>query len=94
MTFSFCPRSSRTLLGAAALLLPCVASAQAASAPAAEKTFAISGSATVASDYVWRGLSQTWGKPTAQVGLEAGFGDGFYLGFFGANVSPLPVSEP
>lgn len=75
---------SGALLGAVALaLLPGAASAQ-----AAEKTVAISGSATVASDYLWRGLSQTWGKPTAQLAIEAGFGDGFYAGFFGANVAP------
>lgn len=91
MTTPSCSRTSRgpqaryaALLGAVALaLLPGAASAQAA----AEKTFAISGSATVASDYLWRGLSQTWGKPTAQLAIEAGFGDGFYVGFFGSNVA-------
>jgi len=39
------------------------------------------------SDYIFRGQSQTWGRPAAQVSVEADHKSGFYAGFFGSNVS-------
>jgi uncharacterized protein (TIGR02001 family) len=41
----------------------------------------------VVSDYIFRGQSQTWGKPAAQFSLEAQHQLGFYAGFFASNVS-------
>ena len=43
--------------------------AQTPAAAAAAPAFTISGNVTLASDYLWRGLSQSWGKPALQAGL-------------------------
>ena len=72
----------------AALLLSGAAMAQATAAAAAPASdFSVSGNATFATDYVWRGLSQTWSKPTLQATLEVAHTSGFYVGFFGSNVA-------
>jgi uncharacterized protein (TIGR02001 family) len=39
------------------------------------------------SDYIFRGQSQTWGKPAAQISVEAVHKTGLYGGFFASNVS-------
>jgi uncharacterized protein (TIGR02001 family) len=61
------------------------AAAPAAAAPAPTWTFP--GSASLVSDYLWHGQTQTWGKPAVQVGIEADHASGFYIGFWGSNVS-------
>lgn len=61
------------------------APAPAAAAPAPTWTFP--GSASLVSDYIWHGQTQTWGKPAVQVGIEADHASGFYAGFWGSNVS-------
>jgi uncharacterized protein (TIGR02001 family) len=58
---------------------------EAAAAPTPTWTFPAS--ATVVSDYIWRGQSQTWGNPAVQFGIEADHASGFYAGFWGSNVS-------
>lgn len=40
------------------------------------------------SDYYFRGLSQTWHKPTAQGGLDITHSSGFYAGVWGSAVTP------
>ncbi len=46
-----------------------------------------SGSLTYASDYIWRGVSQTQNKPAIQGNLTYDiFDSGFYLNLFGSNV--------
>ena len=72
---------------AAALVLSSAALAQATAASAPAPDFTVSGNTTLATDYVWRGLSQTWGKPALQATLEVAHTSGFYLGFFGSNVA-------
>ena len=47
---------------------------------------ALSGSLALTSDYVWRGTSQTDGKPALQGGVEYGHESGLYLGVWGSNV--------
>jgi hypothetical protein len=65
---------------------PAAASAPAQAAePAPEWTFPTS--ISVVSDYIFRGQSQTWGKPAAQFSFEADHASGFYAGFFASNVS-------
>lgn len=54
-------------------------------APAPAWTFPTS--VSVVSDYIFRGQSQTWGKPAAQFSFEADHESGAYLGFFASNVS-------
>lgn len=67
-------RLARALLAAAAWL-PTLA-------PAAAQT--ISGEAEIVSDYRYRGLSLSNGKPALQVSAELDSGAGFYLGGFGS----------
>ena len=85
-------RSSFTLHAAAAAVAALAFSgasmAQLAAANAPAPAFTVSGNATLATDYVWRGLSQTWGKPALQATLEVAHSSGFYVGFFGSNVAP------
>lgn len=75
-------------MAAAALALGGAALAQTPAAAGAAPAFTVSGNVTLASDYLWRGLSQSWGKPALQATVEAAHGSGFYVGFFGSNVAP------
>ncbi|MFA9218180.1 MAG: TorF family putative porin [Sphingomonadaceae bacterium] len=45
------------------------------------------GNLTLASDYLFRGISQTQAKPTVQATLDFTHASGFYLGLFGSGVS-------
>ncbi len=61
---------------------------QSAPAQAADATSVdLSGSVSVVSEYISRGLRQTWGYPAIQGSVEVGT-HGAYLGGFGSNVSP------
>lgn len=66
------------------LLLPLAATAE--EAPA-QPAVTVSGSITLVNDYVWRGQSQTWGRPALQLGVEAAHLSGLYGGFWASNVS-------
>jgi len=80
-----------------ALTLPMLSHAEDAAAPApavaAEPaaaptpTWTFPSSISFVSDYIWRGQTQTWGKPAVQAGIEADHASGFYAGFWGSNVS-------
>ena len=61
--------------------------AQAQATPNAEPVVKVTGNVVLASDYIWRGVSQTWAKPALQATIEAAHVSGFYAGFFGSNVS-------
>lgn len=54
-------------------------------APAPDWTFPTT--VSLVSDYIFRGQSQTWGGPAAQLSVEADHKSGFYVGVFGSNVS-------
>jgi len=56
-----------------------------ASMAAPEFTYATT--ATLASDNIFRGQSQTWGKPALLLGFEVDHKSGLYAGIAGANVS-------
>lgn len=60
---------------------------EAAPVAAATPTWTFPGSVAFTSDYIWRGQTQTWGKPAVQAGIEADHISGFYAGFWGSNVS-------
>ena len=47
----------------------------------------VSSNVSLVSDYIWRGQSQTWGKPALQVGTEASHTTGAYAGFWASTVS-------
>lgn len=59
--------------------------AEEVAAPAPEWTFPMS--VSLVSDYIFRGQSQTWGRPAVQFSVEADHRSGFYAGFFASNVS-------
>lgn len=46
-----------------------------------------SGNATLTSDYVWRGTTQSSGDPALQAGLKVAADSGFYASVWGSNVS-------
>ena len=73
---------------AAALAIPGVAAAQQA-APAAEakSPHTFTGNMTIISEYRFRGISQTFGKPAIQGGIDYSHASGFYLGNWDSNVS-------
>lgn len=59
--------------------------ASAAPAPA----WSMPGSVTLASDYLFRGLTQTNKNPALQAGIEFDHASGFYAGAWGSNISWL-----
>ncbi|MGV3578439.1 TorF family putative porin [Brevundimonas sp.] len=67
---------------ALAAALATFAAAGAASAQDAEVGFNVG----IASDYVFRGVSQTDEDPAFQAGVDVSFGSGFYVGAWGSNV--------
>jgi len=79
---------------AAALASPVAvttAQAQAAAAPASPHTF--TGNMTIGSDYRFRGVSQTFGGPTIQGGVDYSHSSGFYVGNWNSNVSGVSFTN-
>jgi uncharacterized protein (TIGR02001 family) len=74
-------KSILSLAIAAAVLVPGLAAAQAA-APSP-----LTGNVTLITDYRFRGISQTIGKPAFQGGFDYAHASGFYLGNWNSNVS-------
>jgi len=75
---------------AVALLAPALALAQAAPAPAPAPS--LTGNVGLFSQYIFRGLAQTTGKPALQGGADYAHSSGFYLGTWMSNVSWLSDS--
>src|SRR5687768_9741562 len=74
-------RSIASAAVAAALVLPTLAAAQApASSP-------LTGNVTLATDYRFRGLTQTFEKPAFQGGFDYALPSGFYVGNWNSNIS-------
>ena len=73
---------------AAALAIPALAAAQ-APAPAPSP---ITGNMTIASDYRFRGISQTYTGPAIQGGVDYAHASGLYLGNWNSNVSSILFS--
>jgi len=59
--------------------------------PAAAGT--LSGNATLTTDYIWRGTSQTQGDPAIQAGFKAAAGNGLYGSVWGSNVEFAPETH-
>ena len=72
-------------LGASTLLALGAAHAAEPAAPASPHTF--TGNVGVVSDYLFRGISQTHGKPAIQGGLDYAHAGGFYAGLWGSSIS-------
>lgn len=52
-----------------------------------QQELSVSTQLNLVSDYVWRGLSQTWGKPASQITVSAAHECGTYASFFASNVA-------
>lgn len=52
-----------------------------------QPNFTAAGSITLVNDYLFRGISQTWGKPALQLWGEVNHRSGLYAGVFASNVS-------
>jgi uncharacterized protein (TIGR02001 family) len=61
-------------------------------APASPYTF--TGNVTLASEYIYRGIEQTYGKPAIQGGFDFSHTSGFYLGTWASNISWISDALP
>lgn len=77
---------------AAAALGSGLAQAQAPAAPASPHT--LTGNIGIYSQYIFRGLTQTNGKPALQGGFDYSHSSGFYAGTWGSNISWLTDGTP
>jgi uncharacterized protein (TIGR02001 family) len=71
--------------GCLAVAAPLLAQTAAPAAPTPDWVNA--GNVSLLSDYIFRGVSQTQGRPIAQATLDFTHTNGFYLGLFGSGVS-------
>ncbi|MBB3912622.1 TorF family putative porin [Sphingomonas desiccabilis] len=74
----------------ALLTLPCAAQAQSAGgteAPETSPPVSVSGSAAIASDYLFRGVSQTDRELAVQGGITVAHDSGLYIGLWGSNLA-------
>ncbi|HXZ53532.1 MAG TPA: TorF family putative porin [Burkholderiales bacterium] len=85
-------RSFLALSVAAAIGAPALASAQQAATTPPPYTF--TGNVSLASEYLYRGIAQTRGKPAIQGGFDFAHSSGFYLGTWGSNISWISDSVP
>jgi uncharacterized protein (TIGR02001 family) len=81
----------KKLILSAAIFAAFAGSAVAADAPASPHTF--TGNMTVATDYRFRGISQTFRQPTLQGGFDYSHSSGFYLGNWNSNVSGVQFAN-
>lgn len=72
---------------ATSALAQTAAPAPAPAAPAAAPASPFTGNLTVATDYRFRGISQTFKQPTVQGGFDYAHSSGFYVGNWNSNVS-------
>ena len=74
-------KTSLKLLSGAVLAASCFA------ATSASAEVSVSGNVTYATDYTFRGVSQTNEKNAIQGGFDLDFGNGFYAGTWASNVN-------
>jgi uncharacterized protein (TIGR02001 family) len=86
---------------AAAFFLPATVFAQAAApaaapeaAPAAAPSSPFTGNVMLASEYLYRGIAQTRGKPAIQGGFDYAHPNGFYIGTWGSSISWIGDTVP
>src|SRR5664279_4666580 len=58
----------------------------AGSSPAEAADYTVTGNAAVVSDYMFRGISQTWGQPAVQGGGDLTMKNGFAAGFWASSI--------
>lgn len=81
-------------LAAACLAVAGTANAQATAVPATESDWSFSANLGVVSDYRFRGLMQTNGKPAVQGGFDINHSSGFYIGNWNSSISWLSDADP
>ena len=86
----------RPLVAVVALSLAAAASAQTAApapattaAPAPAPDWTLTANVGLFSEYIFRGIAQTAGKPAVQGGFDLGHASGFYVGTWASNISWL-----
>jgi len=67
----------------------CLLIAIALLAPRAADAITFEGDVTFASDYVYRGISETGGRPAAQIDLHMATADGTFVGVFASTIHRL-----
>jgi len=80
--------------GILSLGLAAGAHAQSAMEAQEESDWTVSANLSVVSDYRFRGLMQTNGKPALQGGFDIGHSSGFYVGNWNSSISWLSDSDP
>ena len=75
--------SIKTLLVCSLGLSPLVCLAEEAAAP----PYTLTGNFALTSNYIFRGISQTWDQPAIQGGVDWAHSSGFYLGTWASNIS-------
>ena len=79
--------TSTLILTGAAVLAFTIFAAKAADAPAPTPFVTATANVNLVSDYRFRGIDQTWGKPAVQGGADLAFANGAYAGVWASNVS-------
>jgi uncharacterized protein (TIGR02001 family) len=67
----------------------CLLIAVALLAPRAADAISFDGDLTFTSDYIYRGISETGGRPAGQIDLHATTGDGTFVGVFASTIDRL-----
>jgi uncharacterized protein (TIGR02001 family) len=80
-----------TLLGLSALLANPMVAAGADNASTSPHT--ITANIGVVSNYIFRGLTQTWDKPALQAGVDYSHADGWYAGVWGSSISDKQFAD-
>jgi uncharacterized protein (TIGR02001 family) len=75
------------------LILAALAAPGVALAADAAPTPAVTANVALVTNYLYRGISQTGGKPAIQGGFDYAHASGFYAGVWGSNVSWVPASS-
>ncbi|BAN34116.1 hypothetical protein SCD_n00267 [Sulfuricella denitrificans skB26] len=87
---------SQALVLAGVVTLPALFTVPSASAAdaAAASPHTFTGNATLASEYIYRGIAQTRGKPAIQGGFDYAHASGFYAGVWGSSISWIGDAVP
>ncbi|MDD5329884.1 MAG: TorF family putative porin [Sulfuricella sp.] len=83
-------KNTSALVLASAFVLPSfmiASSAGAEEAAAAAPVHTVTGNVTLASEYIYRGIAQTRGKPAIQGGFDYAHASGLYAGVWGSSIS-------
>ena len=83
------PNLTKSLVLAGLASAALAASVAQAQTPAAAPEHTLTGNVGLFSEYIFRGIAQTAGKPALQGGFDYGHASGFYLGTWASNASWL-----